>query len=54
MKRFTFNCSRSAEANIAFVLNLLEYQTLIAKQQLCSSFPLNVLLLVLNFFLSAG
>jgi hypothetical protein len=21
MKRFTFNCSRSAEANIAFVLN---------------------------------
>jgi hypothetical protein len=29
MKRFTFNCSRSAEANIAFVLNFLEYQTLI-------------------------
>jgi hypothetical protein len=36
MKRFTFNCKRSAEANIAFVLNLLEYQTLIAKP-LCSS-----------------
>jgi hypothetical protein len=48
MKRFTFNCSRSAEANIAFVLNSVGISDFNSKA-LCSSFPLNVLLLVLNF-----